>query len=281
MELKKCLMKRVLNVIVTLSILFTACNKDNEDDCACSSNQEYPSSAHVFHCAVTDIDGNTYDAVQIGSQVWMAENLHVSKYADGTPIPKGRLNVSEYCSSDEPYFYVTYNTEGFGYNYQPLYGYLYNWPAVMNGANNSNTNPSGVQGVCPNGWHVPSDAEWKQLEEYVKNNSQYHCDNCEECIAKALASTERWHHSSNNCAVGNDPGSNNATGFSAFPTGYYHPLFYGNDGDYAVLWSTTKVFEFDWGPLVFGISHDSTSVYRGEYYQAHESMGIPVRCVRD
>ena len=72
------------------------------------------------------------------------------------------------------------------------YGYLYNWPAVMHGESSSSTNPSGVQGICPNGWHVPSDAEWVRLFIYVSSQPQYQCDNSSDNFAKALASTIGW-----------------------------------------------------------------------------------------
>ena len=105
---------------------------------------------------LTDIDGNVYNTVQIGSQCWMKENLRVTKYANDTTIP-------------------LWNSTNFStvYRYYPdndssnvsTYGYLYNWAAVMGGSGSSSTNPSGMQGICPAGWHLPSDAEWTQLTE--------------------------------------------------------------------------------------------------------------------
>lgn len=183
--MKKVTSKLCLSFIVVITIMFTACNKEkNKDGNTNTANQEYPSTANVLPRIVTDIDGNSYDAVQIGNQVWMAENLRISKYADGTSIPKGRLgNSNEW--GETPYYYIPFNNNSYAYPY----GYLYNWYAVMHGSNSSNSNPSRVQGVCPNGWHVPSEAEWIELKNTVKNNSLFHCGDCENCIAKSLAST--------------------------------------------------------------------------------------------
>lgn len=97
---------------------------------------------------VTDIDGNVYTTIEIGDQIWMAENLRTTRYADGTTIS----GAYAYDNSDE-------NADN--------YGKLYTWDAVMGGSASSDQNPSGVQGVCPNGWHVPSDAEWTQLTDYI------------------------------------------------------------------------------------------------------------------
>ena len=179
----------------------------------------------------TDIDGNVYKTVKLGNQVWMAENLRTTRYADGTPIPLGTE-----ASHDEAYrYYPDDNSANVS-----TYGYLYNWAAVMKGSASSETNPSGVQGICPDGWHVPSDAEWIQLTNYVSSQSQYVCGGDEGYIyiAKALASEEGWNSSINNCAVGNNPSANNATGFSARPAGSYISG-YVNFGNYANFWSAT------------------------------------------
>lgn len=136
------------------ALCFTACGHEGGG----SSNQEYPSTAEVIRNAVKDIDGNKYDAVKIGNQVWMASNLRTTRYADGTAIPLGEIGTYSFT---EPYHYVS---GSYGSNEENMvnvstYGLLYNWKAVMWNWSSSNTNPSGVQGICPTGWHVPSDAE--------------------------------------------------------------------------------------------------------------------------
>ena len=116
-------------------------------------------STHECECGgsvtVTDIDGNTYSTVQIGNQCWMAENLRTTKFADGTSIS---LAISSNGSASVAYrYYPNSNSDNV-----LRYGYLYNRKAATKGTNSS-ANPSGVQGVCPNGWHLPSHAELKQL----------------------------------------------------------------------------------------------------------------------
>ena len=235
-------MKKLLfafTAVLIFALAFTSCKKEEvnnngnnngntENPGGGSSggnynNQEYPSTANVIRRAVTDIDGNIYDAVQIGNQVWMAENLRTTKYADGTAIPMGTST-----SATTAYCYAPGSNQNNEENMGNVarYGYLYNWPAVMHGASSSASNPSGVQGVCPTGWHVPSDAEWTQLTNYVGSQTQYQCNNSSDNIAKALASTTGWNSSSYTCSVGNNPSINNAIGFSALPAGNYH---YGNN----------------------------------------------------
>ncbi len=96
---------------------------------------------------IVDVDGNVYRTVTIGDQTWMAENLRTTHYAYGQPI-------EGFFTYDEPRL-----TE--------VYGLLYTWNAMMDGAEASSSNPSGVQGVCPTGWHLPSKAEWDQLADYL------------------------------------------------------------------------------------------------------------------
>jgi len=116
--------------------------------------------------SVTDYDNNVYKTVIIGNQVWMAENLKTTHYANGTAIPLvtdntnwGNLGDN---NTDKAYCYYD-NSSSNG----DIYGALYSWAAEMNGAPSSNLNPSGVQGACPAGWHLPSDDEWKELEVYM------------------------------------------------------------------------------------------------------------------
>ena len=215
---------------------------------------------------VTDIDGNEYKTVKLGNQVWMAENLRTTRYADGTPIPLGTE-----ASLDVAYrYYPNYNRANVS-----KYGYLYNWAAVMNGSASSEANPSGVQGICPDGWHVPSDAEWTELTNYVSSQSQYVCGDDTNYIAKALASEVEWYNDTYNCAVGNNPIANNATGFSARPAGYYKGEYNGF-GNAAYFWSATQDISTIAGSRF--LYYDNANVSRYNYYK---NFGYSVRCVRD
>ena len=217
---------------------------------------------------LTDYEGNVYATVQIGNQCWMRDNLRTTHYADGTAIPLD----SSYTNSAEPCYY-DYSSSAIPLTQR---GYLYNWPAVMRGASSSNTNPSGVQGICPTGWHVPSDAEWTQLTDYVSSQSEYLCSNNTENIAKALSSTTDWSSSSSTCAVGNNMDLNNTTGFSAMPAGYRYNLGFTNSGKYAYFWSSTEAsLGNSWYRSFY---YNYAYVYRNNY---GKHLGYSVRCLRD
>ena len=218
---------------------------------------------------ITDYDGNIYNTVQIGDQCWMRENLRTTHYANGNSIP---LGVNTSTSSTIAYrFYPNSNESNV-----PTYGYLYNWPAVMGGSSSSNTNPSGVQGICPNGWHVPSHSEWTQLINYVSGQTAYVCGNNSNNIAKALASTTYWMNSNESCAVGNTPADNNATGFTAIPADRTHANILGN---YANFWSSTE--ESDGDNDAYDLSLCYSNAHVSNVYANFKLFGFSVRCLRN
>ena len=210
---------------------------------------------------VSDYEGHIYNTVQIGDQCWMKENMRATKYSDGTSITKASVTQE---SSSTRYYY----DPGQAANY----GYLYNWPAAKGPSSVSANN----QGICPTGWHVPSDGEWTQLTQYVGSQSNYLCSNNSSYIAKALASTTGWNSSTSTCAVGNTPASNNATGFSAVPAGYHYGSSFDNSGSYAYFWSSTEYSSSD--AYGRGLRYNSASVYSNLNYK---SYGYSVRCLRD
>lgn len=209
---------------------------------------------------VTDYDGNTYNTVLIGNQCWMKENLRTMHYSDGVEIPAGSSS-----SNDSAYRYAPDNNE----SNVTTYGYLYNWPAVMHGAASSFANPSGVQGICPSGWHVPSDAEWDQLIDYV-SAPEYLCGGYTNSTAKALASTTGWISSTSTCAVGNDLSVNNLTGFNAMPASIYNG-FYNTLGNSAAFWSSRQRIFY------------SLAYYSYNFAQINNGLGCgcSVRCIRN
>lgn len=187
----------------------------------CISSCDKPShKRHIYETipdAVTDVDGNHYDAVRIGDQVWMKQNLRTTRYADGTEIPQSTFSSSDTpLAEKKPYRWAPNNMD---INVQK-FGWLYNWRAVMRDSIGSDLNPSGIQGICPDGWHVPSDAEWTQLTDYVSSDRKMRCwPSADFSIAKSLSAQSDWNPAFDKCDVGYDLSTNNATGFSALPAG--------------------------------------------------------------
>ena len=230
---------------------------------------------------ITDVDGNTYHTVQIGNQCWMKENLRTTKYADGTSIAQGSMY-----DSGSAYWYYP-NGES---SYKPTHGLLYNREAVMRNSNPSNANPSGVQGICPAGWHVPSYAEWMQLIDYVRSQRWYVCECCPNNIGKALSSIwgwDNWNHSvldDNSCQVGYTQSNNNATGFSALPAGYFLAYYFGGTqyyryeqiGQSTTFWTTAT----NNTPYSSQVSTGYASSSFGASSSAPVS-GCSVRCLKD
>lgn len=218
---------------------------------------------------VTDYDGNSYNTVQIGSQCWMKQNLRTTHYADGTSIP-----FSTSISQTAAYRCNPNNSAG---NVN-TYGFLYNGVAAMKGTNTSNNNPSGIRGVCPTGWHMPSHAEWLQLTDYVSSVPAYLCGNATSNIAKALASTAGWTSSPNTCQVGNQTSSNNSTGFTAVPAGAYYGPSVGYDffNQAGIYWSTT--YNSPTSRFMIMIAYSLSSPY---YYNMEIEAFQSVRCLRD
>ncbi|MCQ2280111.1 MAG: fibrobacter succinogenes major paralogous domain-containing protein, partial [Bacteroidales bacterium] len=242
--------------------------------------------ASAFACGtatLTDVDGNTYNTVQIGEQCWMKENLKTTKYADGNSISQGpsySYTVAEWIYPND----VSSN--------KTTYGLLYNWKAVMRNSSSSSANPSGVQGICPDGWHVPSDAEWKQMEMAV-GMSQSDADNTgyRGSIAAKLSGNTGWNSSNTNNAAGNTstPGRN-SSGFSALPAGsccfsyVLNPDYYG--GYYQPSFTGFRSNGFFWSATTSGsssamtrqLSYSNAGVGRNS---TDESCSCSVRCVRD
>lgn len=234
---------------------------------------------------LTDVEGNIYSTVQIGDQCWTRENLRTTHYADGTAIPNGGLTFSD----TDPYYYDFSGQAADQYNQiftLKERGYYYNWPAAMHGEVSSNSNPSNVQGVCPDGWHVPSITEWAELENYVVSQSQYtFLCNGDPTVVKALSSTTGWAHSGGYaCDPGNNPSLNNATGFTAVPAGYYHSGMnssYGPGGrECTVLSLFQSSTEFNSSNVSLRIINAVWRVFAVDN-STNKSVGVPVRCVKN
>lgn len=213
----------------------------------------------------TDPDGKNYAVVKIGAQTWMAENLAwlpaVSKSSKGSDSLK-YYYVSNYEDSLVP---AAKNSP----NYK-LYGVLYNWPAAMNAVGKKAPATSAIKAVCPNGWHLPDDGEWKILEQNL-GMSQTEADsinlrNSGE-VGKKLKSSVNWF---------SDGNGSNASGFTALPGGYRntHGGFLYLD-KYALFWTTSQSDTLSWYRSLYfndnGVSRFTTL----------PGQGFSVRCVKD
>ena len=183
--------------------------------------------------SITDVDGNTYNSLAYGNQVWTVENAEMVKYRDGTPIPQ----------ITEPDDWTALTTGAWCYNNNDeTKGKLYNWYAVMGIHDAEPTTPN--KEFAPEGWHVPSDAEWFTLENHLIANG-YNYDGSitgNNKIAKAMASISGWNSSTNEGAVGNNQSLNNDSGFNAFPGGYRSVIdgSFNTEGNNAIFWSSTE-----------------------------------------
>ncbi|MBR3559027.1 MAG: hypothetical protein IKN78_09170 [Bacteroidales bacterium] len=209
-----------------------------------------------FTCGTSkmkDADNNEYETVLIGNQCWTKTNLRTAKDKDGNDLVNGGSNTS----ITDPYYYVNPDVDA------ATYGYYYNWAAAKL--------------ACPSGWHLPSDAEWTQLTDYVSNQSAYTCGDNNANIAKALASniTAWTSYEDNSCAPGNAPSGNNATGFAAVPAGFFYSSF-GSAGNGADFWSSSQYSSNNaWSRFLI---YTNAGVNR---YSGSKFHGRSVRCLRD
>ena len=180
---------------------------------------------------VTDQNGNSYTYLTYGDQVWTVDNAEMVTYRDGTPIPEVTDNTEWADLTTGAWSY---------YNNDPTKPRLYNWFAVMGIHDNDPNTPN--KEFAPEGWHVPSDAEWTTLENHlIANGYNYDGTLTENYIAKAMASTTGWISDTGTGAPGNDQSLNNDSGFNAFPEGYRinSGSFY-DEGLNAIFWSSTE-----------------------------------------
>lgn len=244
-------MKQIMLLIRTCAVclpvlIMQSCNKEKEP--------------HVF--PVTDAAGNGYDTVVIGPQVWLVQNLRTTKYANGDLIgTTTTANVDISGEASPKYQWAPYGNE----NFKPENGRLYTWYVVTDS-----------RGLCPAGWHVPSYSEIMALADYLITHN-YGFGGSGHSIGKAMASQKGWNISSTAGTPGNDPATNNSSGFSAFPQGNRKITSFVGGGQSASFWTTT--------------AYDGTSARTPEVW-AHNAdfvnnvlndkyCGASVRCIKD
>ena len=232
-------------------VFASSCEKD-DDNGPSSGNSTNGKTTAVFNPDVsygtmTDQDGNLYKTVTIGTQTCMAENLRTTKYNDGTTIP----NVID------DFEWVTFKTGAYcNYNNTTstntiaTYGRLYNWYAVNTGK------------LAPAGWHVPTDAEWRELTDYLGGES---------VAGGKLKETGTTHWNTPNT------GATNETGFTALPGGdRYGRGAVDGVGSLGYWWSATEGFAGNAWHRYMG--YGNSNVGRND---SLKGLGFSVRCVRD
>jgi len=193
---------------------------------------------------VKDFDGNIYETVQIGNQIWMAENLRSTHYSDGTPIS-----------------YYNYNNDSADVK---TYGRLYSWAAAMKGATSSNTNPSNIQGIAPNGWHLPSKAEWQQLINYLGGVT----------VAGGKlkeAGNEHW--------ISQNTDATNESGFTALPAGMHDfTNIFQWKGDHCAFSTSTWPMPKDYAVTAVMLKNNDATAVIGNF---HPDDALSVRCIKN
>ena len=217
-------MLKISGLIIILAFVYT-CKKDENPP-------------------VTDIEGNIYNTVTIGTQTWMAENMKATKYNDGTAIP---LVTDGMAWSEPTPGYCFYNNDAT--TYKNTYGALYNWWTVNTGK------------LCPAGWHVPTDAEWTTLITYLGG---------EAVAGGKLKETGRTHW-----LMWNE-GATNESGFTALPGGHRPEDGFLTIGYAGYWWSST---EWPNNPVAWLRFMDSSPNVTSCYDVKLD--GFSVRCLKD
>jgi uncharacterized protein (TIGR02145 family) len=199
----------------------------------------------IVYGSVRDLDGNVYRTVQAGDQTWMAENLKVTQYNNGEPIPR-IMDDSEW-RDDLVGGYCYYDNE---FSYKYLYGALYNWYTVNTGL------------LCPSGWHVPAESEWLILADFLNGETE---------AGGKLKETGFTHWSSPNT------GATNETGLTALPGGSRDSdsEFYGI-GLNSIWWSASES-NVDLAYFHY-LSSDEQNI---RTFEGSQKNGCSVRCVKD
>lgn len=203
----------------------------------------------------TDIDGNVYQTIKIGDQWWLAENLRVTHYRNGDPISTGYDDVTWGYLSTEGFCVYDDNS-----SYFATYGYLYNWYVVEDSRN-----------VAPEGWHIPTDEEWMQLESYLGMEQS-------DVINMGFRGTGEGRKLKSISGWNRDRNGTNSSGFNARPAGERSGgtgIFMG-DGRYTKYWSSS--LDENLLPMMRYVDGYLTEVSR---FFADPCSGFSLRCIMD
>ena len=239
----------ILSMIALVALYFTDCKNDDPGPVNYISKPEFNPS--LTYGTMTDQDGNEYKTITIGTQTWMAENLRTIKYRDGSSIPGiadesawGDIIEGAYCNYNNTKWADSITTNG----------RLYNWFAVSDNRN-----------LAPEGWHIPSDAEWSQLYDYLGG---------EEVAGGKLKEANLSHWESPN------EDATNESGFTALPAGSRYldgsSYVFGDLRTGGLWWSSTASTATE----AF-CRHTSCCTTLAHRYPLNKDVGLSIRCIQD
>lgn len=223
---------------------YTATNNNNISIITDAPTNTKTYTFEFYECI--DYELNIYPIVKVGNQWWMAENLKSTKYSNGSNISGSYVYDNDSANED-------------------VYGRLYTWTAMMNGATGNDNNPSGVHGVCPTAWHVPSESEWDEMRDVLGGKIPMHAKVKE-------VGTEHW----------NLPNSDatNESGMTVRPGG----LRWGDDGTFqdlgeqAYFWNCSDFDDLD-NASGYTFFYETSDYYM--YTWNLKTQAQSVRCVKD
>lgn len=243
----------ILDVVATVNCILVDCYSEEIYGCTDPEALNFNPEATVdddsceYDDVCVDFDGNIYETVQIGNQVWMAENLKVTHYNNGDEIPNitgngewGTLLSGAYCNY--------YNNQ----NNVVTYGRLYNWYAIDDD-----------RGVCPEGFHIPADGEWTELTEFLGDAAG----------SQLAGYADLW----SDGGLENDPAFG-SSGFSGLPGGYrfgYNGYYYSL-GEVGCFWTSTA--DNDNSAWNWLLHYVTSSINR---YSSSKQIGFSIRCIHD
>lgn len=239
--------------LLALSLSLASCCKDSSDG---PTNPANGLTTAVFnpklkYGTLADIDGNVYKTIKIGTQTWMAENLRVTHYRNGDPIPNVTDTAQWVDLASGAYCYYN-NTKRL--DSIATFGGLYNWFAV-----------SDPRGLAPKGWHVPTDEDWKTLVTFLGNGDL----TLGNSIAGDKMKEAGWKHWSS-------PSQANESGFTALPGGWRRYIDGRFDAtcQYGSWWSSIGIYY----AYFFALNGIDSNVFWAKNYPQY---GYSVRCIKD
>lgn len=207
-----------------------------------------------------DIDGNIYPVVQIGNQCWMQTNLKVTHYPDGETLIDGVDSLVGGLPNELPGWYFAYNRDS---NHVQSYGYLYTWVTAMKGNTAADDNTGPIQGICPDGWHVPNEYEWRALIDF-SGGIEIAGDKLKD------PGVNDWINSLSSI-TGN--------GFNALPGGCrVSDGSYIEEGSNAYFWTATETIPNHAYHIYLNNNNSKTAMLG---HQDSKRFGYSVRCVKD